>query len=241
MSTQDTIDYASQFKHPPIEDGKWLDAEGDGMRADKVPAYDKKKDKLVRRIIQKALKVSQTLLDLKEMTAQNITTFLDELASNYGREEGGKLGNVTLSTYDRRFKIERSIQKREAVNEKVTILIEMVDECAQRWAKGANKNAQVVMSRYFKRDKEGNYDVRSLRDLKRLPVEDDEQWNVAMELLDDCIDVVSSCTYYRFWVRDDNGGFRSIAMSISDVTSPSLNQDLNGVKREQSNNKPSQI
>jgi hypothetical protein len=196
---------------------RWEDAEGNLMRADRIPAHEKSKDKLVRRLSLKALKVAKAIQELHEETAKEFVDFIEQMATEYEVKLGGKLGNVTMFTFDRRFKIERCIQKREAVNEKVSLIIETTQACADRWSKGANKNLQVVSSRYFKKDRNGNYDVKALRDLKKLPVKDDDKWAEAMALIDEAIDVVGSATYYRFSVRDDKGNYYGIPLAISDV------------------------
>lgn len=218
MNTKELIDFAQAFDKPVIENNRIEDADGNLMRLDKVDPFDMEKDQIVRTLAQDAIIITDELNGFKSRMAECLQTFIEKLAEQYDKKLGGKQGNLTMFTYDRKFRIERSVQKREAANERIVVVKEMIDDCIAKWSKGANKNLQVLADKYFKTDKDGNYNIKLLRSLKREPVgQDDDEWQKAMKALDDAIDVVSSATYYRVAVRDDAGIYHNIPLSISDV------------------------
>lgn len=218
MNTQELITFAQAFDKPVIENNRIEDADGNLMRLDKVNPFDMEKDQMVRRLAQEAIVLAEDLHDLKMRVAQQLQDFVQKMAETYDKKMGGKQGNLTMFTYDRRFKIKRSVQKREAANERIVVVREMIDDCIKKWSKGANKNLQVLVDKYFKTDKDGNYNIKLLRSLKREPVgQDDEEWLKAMKALDDAIDVVSSAIYYQVSVRDENGVYHNIPLAITEV------------------------
>jgi hypothetical protein len=162
--------------------------------------------------------VSNQLQDLKANIVVNISDFIEQMFTEHNKKLGGKKGNVTLFSYDKSLKIERSQQDRETTNEHILIAKQLVDECLKGWSKGANKNLQAVVQKYFRTDGKGSYNIQDLKRIMRMKIgEDDANWQAAMKALSDSIEQSHTETYYRAYYRTETGSYNAIPLNITDI------------------------
>lgn len=190
-----------------IPKGYWEAADGSLIPDSKVSDLDKARDAVVRELIVSARKTSDELAEFKKLALQAVDTFVQRSAAEYGvtvRGAAGK-GNVTLTSFDGRFKVERQVAERIAFDERLQVAKDAIDGCVRRWGKGSNDNIKVLVNHAFKVDKQGKVSVSAILALRRLKI-DDPEWLKAMDALRDSEHAVSSATYVRFYVRDDETG-----------------------------------
>lgn len=182
-------------------------ADGSFVPKSKVSELDLARDKLVRDLIDNATKVSGQLAEFKRLALEEVRLFVDMSAASYGvpmRGAAGK-GNVTLTTYDGRFKVQRAVADRVAFDERLQAAKSAIDECVLRWGKGSNDNIKALVNHAFKVDKTGNVSVGAILKLRQVQITD-ETWLKAMQLVTDSMHPVSSVAYLRFYRRDDTSG-----------------------------------
>lgn len=193
------------------------DHEGNLRRIDRIKPIDLERDKLARELFSQSLLVHDEMLNLAHQLRFQVAQFVKMAMAKYDKHLGGQKGNVTLYSFDRRIKIERSRQDRICFNENLTAAKNIIDECIKRWSKGSNKNLQAVVQGAFKTDKNGRFSAAKVLSLRGLNI-DDPQWKQAMEALADAIEVDSSAEYFRVYYRDDNGAYHQLPLDLANIT-----------------------
>lgn len=207
----------AQVKSIPA--GYWEDAKGNLVPVSRIADVDKIRDKLVKKLCDQAKKQSSILADVKGEAFAEIDAFLEACAGEYGVKLRGAVGkgNLTLTTYDGKFKVQRAVSDNVTFDERLQIAKALIDERVHSWSKGANKNLQAMVSQAFDTDKEGKVNVGKVLALRRLKIED-EEWAKAMTLIADAMKVVSSKNYVRFYERNDaTGEYQPIQLDIAGV------------------------
>lgn len=70
-----------------------------------INAIDLERDALVKKLIADGKQVSQSLRDYKVNAFADIAALVQLSAEQYGAKVGGKKGNVTLFSFDKRYKV----------------------------------------------------------------------------------------------------------------------------------------
>ncbi|KOP35029.1 sulfate transporter, partial [Xenorhabdus sp. GDc328] len=133
---------SKQFTTISAPDGYWIDAKGVLTPIEIIKEIDFERDALVGELVQFAFKVNEALEELKLRAFADIQAFVDLSAEKYGSVKGGKKGNVTLYSYDGRFKIQRAMQDRIAFDERLQAAKALIDECLADWTVDARPEIQ---------------------------------------------------------------------------------------------------
>lgn len=195
----------------------WEDAKGAFVPVDKIKPIDKARDKSVRTMVDQAKKMADAIAQFKAAAMAEVTRFMDESAAEYGVALGGKKGNVTMTSFDGRYKVIRAIQETIAFDERLQVAKALIDERIQEWSKGSNANIKALVNQAFQVDQQGKVSTGRVLGLRTLNI-DDPDWKRAMDAISDSMKTVSSKSYIRFYERDDaSGEYRPIALDVSAV------------------------
>lgn len=198
-----------------IPKGYWQDASGALIPVAKIKPIDKARHETVLTMVDQARKMAETLRQFKLAALQAIDGFVQESADEYGAKLGGKKGNVTLVSFDGRYKVIRAIADTLVFDERLQVAKSLIDECVMAWAKGANANIKALVNHAFQVDQAGKVSTSRVLGLRRLEI-DDEKWRRAMEAIADSMRVASSKAYIRFYERDDaSGEYLPIPLDVS--------------------------
>lgn len=215
MTIEDTTTAAA----PAVPKGYWQDAQGNLVPAAKVKELDKARDKVVRRLAVAAQEMSNQLAQFKLLAFAELAEFVETSATEYGVEMRGAKGkgNVTLTSYDGRYKVERQVAENIAFDERLQVAKQLIDKCVHTWAKGANKNIQALVNHAFQVDKEGQVSTGRVLGLRRLDIADAD-WQRAMSAIADSMRATSSKSYLRFYERnDETGAYLAISLNAATV------------------------
>jgi len=185
--------------------GYWQDAQGRLIPEDQVRPIDRLRDELVRSLVGRALPIRELLTEFRSQAFADIQAFVELSAEQYNARLGGAKGNVTLLSYDGKYKVQRAIAE--------TIIF---DECLREWTEGARSEIAVLVQDAFRVDGSGNIRTGSVLGLRRLSIED-ERWLSAMQAIGEAVQVMGSKTYLRLYERDDKGQYRPISLDIASV------------------------
>jgi hypothetical protein len=198
-------------------EGYWKDARGILTPDSLVKDIDKERDALVREIIARAEPLHKSLCDFKLSAFADIEAFIELSAEKYGASLGGKKGNVTLYTYDGRYKIQRAMQDRIAFDERLQAAKALIDECVAEWLQGARPEIIALIERAFSTNKEGEINTARVLELRRLEITD-PRWLKAMEAVGEALQVISSKSYIRLYERlGDSDQYQAISLDIAGV------------------------
>lgn len=202
-------------KEAPI--GYWVDARGIMTPEDVVKAIDKERDSLVGEMVERAIGINTVLSEFKLRAFADIQAFVDLSAEKYGAKKGGAKGNVTLFTFDGRFKIQRAMQDKLQFDERLQAAKTLIEECIAGWTEGVRPEIHILISEAFSTDKEGNINTGRVLALRRYDIED-ERWQNAMDAISEAIQVVGSKSYIRVYERvGDSGEYKPISLDIAGV------------------------
>lgn len=204
---------ATQFEVPA---GYLQDAQGRLVPEKLVKPIDKARDQLVQELITKAASVSTAMAKFKATAFGDIAAFVDMSAEQYDTKLGGKKGNVTLFSFDGRYKVQFAVSESIQFDERLQAAKALIDECIKDWSQGSSPEIQVLVQDAFKTDQEGNLNHGRILGLRRLEIED-TRWKNAMKAIGESVQVIGSKQYVRFYQRrsDDTDQYDAIPLDMA--------------------------
>lgn len=202
-----------------IPPGYWEDAKGVLYPVSTVKAIDKERSKVVAEVCAEAKDMSSKLAAFKLTVRQHIDEFLNRSAAEYGAAPRGLKGkgNVTLTTFDGRYKVVRQVQDKVVFDERLQIAKQLIDECIHEWSKGSKAEIKAIVNHAFQVDKAGNISTGRVLGLRTIK-SDDPKWAKAMQAINDSIQVAGSKAYDRFYERDEaTGEYFAINLDVAAV------------------------
>ena len=200
-----------------IPAGYWRDGEGRLIPENMVKPIDRARDDLVRELVGKAKAASAVLADFKAKAFGDIGAFVEMSGEQYGVKLGGVKGNVTLLSFDGRFKIVRQIQEHLVFDERLQAAKQLIDECIQTWTEGSSDEIKALINDAFQVNKEGKINTARVLGLKRLNI-NDEKWLRAMQAIADSVQVAGSKPYIRIYERvGDTDQYQPISLDVAAV------------------------
>ncbi len=200
-----------------IPAGYRRDAQGRLIHEEQIKPVDKLRDELVLALVDRARATHDALVQYKAAAFGEIEAFLDLSAAEYGAKIGGKKGNVSLLSFDGKYKIQRAIQESIVFDERLQVARSLIDECLQEWTADARPELAVLVNDAFRVDTKGEIRTARVLALRRLAIEDD-RWLRAMEAIGDACQVAGSKSYIRVYERiGDSDQYRPISLDIAGV------------------------
>ncbi len=199
----------------PIPKGYWKNASGALVPESKVKPIDKLRTLVTTNLCEQAKMLSATMAGVKLEAARMIDEFVTQSLTEYGVTHGGKKGNITLVSFDGRYKVVRQVAESIVFDERLQAAKLLIDECIHAWAKGSNANIKVLVNDAFQVDREGKISTGRVLGLRRLDIKDDT-WLKAMAAISDSMNVASSKSYVRFYERDEETGeYMPISLDVA--------------------------
>lgn len=199
-----------------IPEGYRQDAQGRLWPESQLRPIDRARDELVQELVRRALPLRASLIDYRAQAFADIAAFVELSAEQYGAKLGGNKGNVTLLSFDGRYKIVRAIAEQMVFDERLQAAKELIDACLREWTDGARAEISMLVQDAFRVDGTGNIRTGSVLGLRRLQIEDG-RWQTAMQAIGEAVQVVGSKTYLRLYERDANGQYQPISLDIASV------------------------
>lgn len=178
----------------------WRDAKGNLTPAELMKEIDKARDALVHEWVERGRDLSKAISHFKEGIFGDVQAFIELSAEKYGAKVGGNKGNVTLFSYDGKYKIQRAINESLQFDERIQAAKVLIDECLNEWSEGSRPELKALIERAFNVDKEGNLNTSRILGLRRVEIQD-SRWQNAMQAISESVQVVSSKAYVRLYER----------------------------------------
>lgn len=200
-----------------IPAGYWQDASGNLIPESKVKDIDKLRHQVVTDLCTMAEKSRDGLAEFKALAMQEVAALVSTSMEQYGVKAGGEKGNVTLVSFDGRYKLVRQMQDKLTFGEQLMAAKALIDECVHEWAQGANDNIKALVNHAFQTDKEGKINTGRVLGLRRLEIRD-AKWQSAMQAIADSIQTASTKPYVRFYKRNETtGDYQPISLDVAAV------------------------
>lgn len=193
------------------------DAYGRQVPVSMIKKFDLKRNDLVCSIMSRAFAERERLAEFKQQVWEEIQAFVDESAKDSGAKKlGGKKGNITLTSFDGRYKLIVAVNDGILFNEKLQIAKQLIDECIGKWSKNARPELKVLVDDAFNVGKNGLVSTGKVLGLRRLNITD-ATWRRAMDAITESIQVVSSKTYMRFYERQEDESYKQIPLDVASL------------------------
>lgn len=197
-------------------EGYMENAQGHQVPLAQVQEIDKARHELVMEKVAKVKAMHERLARLKAELMADVGAFVALSAEKYGAKVGGDKGNVTLLSYDGKFKIARQVAEHITFDERLQAAKALIDECLKDWTQGARSEIQALIDQAFQVDKEGKISTTRILGLRRLDIID-ERWLKAMQAIGDSIQVTGTKSYVRIYERQENGAYTAIPLDMAAV------------------------
>ncbi|MGL5814935.1 MAG: DUF3164 family protein [Aeromonas sp.] len=189
-------------------------AQGHWVPENLIAPADKLRDEVVMAIIAAAREQRSLLAAFKIDAMQQIADFVDLSAEQYGVAWGGTKGNVTLLSFDGRYKLIRAVGEHRKFDERIQAAKTLIDQCIARWSDGADAKLRALVDHAFRVSKAGHIDVNQVLSLRQLNIEDAD-WEQAMQAIADAIQVTGTSQYLRLYERDGQGRYVQMSLDLA--------------------------
>ncbi|MDH1333238.1 DUF3164 family protein [Comamonas thiooxydans] len=182
-----------------------------------VREQDLMRDEVARNLATQASALNQALSEFKKKALGDMADLIKIAGERYEVTLGGKKGNVSISSYDGKYKVQRSVADRIQFTEEIEAAKALINQCIARWSEGANDNIRAIVDRAFSKDTKGQIKTSAVLDLMRLEI-DDAEWKRAMEAIRDSIQTTGTAIYVRVYERiGDSDQYKAIPLDLAAV------------------------
>lgn len=193
------------------------DSQGRLVPVESIKEIDLMRDDLVMEIVDQAKKVHESLAAFKNKAFGDVRAFVDLSAEKYGAKIGGRKGNISLLSFDGKYKVLIANQDHIVFDERIQAAKALIDECIKDWTTGASAEIKALIDRAFEVDKEGKLNTGRILTLRRVNIVD-KRWHQAMQAISDSIQVVGSKSYVRVYRRKSGSDvYEQVALDIAGV------------------------
>ncbi|EGQ7740596.1 sulfate transporter [Vibrio parahaemolyticus] len=189
-------------------------AQGHLVPLSQIKEIDLLRDDVVSNIVEAAKQLQTFMAEFKASSMAQVADFVDLSAQEFDVKYGGTKGNVTLLSFDGKYKVQRSIGEHRVFDERIQAAKAKIDECIKRWSEGSSDQIKALVDLAFRVDKQGNIDVNQVLSLRQLNINDSD-WIEAMDAIADSIKVVGKTPYLRVYERQSDGQYKQIALDIA--------------------------
>lgn len=194
----------------------WEDAKGALIAEELIKEIDKTRDELVCEFAQSALALQSQMRGFKNKVFDDVAAFVSLSAEKYNVKMGGQKGNITLYSFDGKYKIQVAVADHIRFDERIHAAKAQIDECLHEWSSDARPELRSLIDNAFHVDKEGNLSTARILSLRRVDIQD-ERWTQAMQAIADSVQIVGSKDYIRFYERDEQGKYQPISLDMAGV------------------------
>lgn len=199
-----------------VPDGWLMDAAGRLNRIASVRESDRLQDEVARSLALEGVLLHELLRAYKARALDALSDLVSTVAKEYGVQMGGERGNLSLTSFDGQWKVQRIYRDVLSFGPAILAAKTLIDECITRWSEGADNNIRILIDRAFRADKKGDLRTGPVLELLRVKIED-EQWQQAMQALSDAIEITGSAVYVRVYRRTSGDQYVPVPIDLAVV------------------------
>ena len=201
----------------PIPEGYRQDSTGRLVPESMVKKIDKLRDDLVKDLVRRASDTSLALHSFKTKAFGDIESFVDLFAAEYDKPYGGAKSNISLLSYDGRFKIQRTLAEDFVFDVRLQVAKDLIDACISDWTDDSRPEIRLLINDAFQVDKKGNVNAKRILSLRKFDIAD-ERWIKAMSAINDCPTVAGGRINLRVYERiEGTDQWKQIHLDLASV------------------------
>jgi len=190
------------------------DSQGREVPVSMIKNIDILRDQAVRDIAKEAIEMKSVLMAFKKRIRETIMAFVEKSAKEYDVKMGGKKGNLSLLSYDGKYKLVIAMNDNLVFDERLQVAKEIIGKCLDKWSKGARDEIRILVNDAFQVDKTGKISTSRVLGLRRLNIQDPD-WKKAMTAITESVQVTGTKQYLRIYERDANGEYQMIPLDVA--------------------------
>ncbi len=191
------------------------DARGNLVRRENVREVDMLRHELVCELMAHGAEAAAQVAAFKARAFRDILAFAELSHEKYGVRRGGQKGNISLTTFDGRYKVELARQDTLQFTEQLAAAQALILECFEEWTEGSRDEVRLLINEAFRTNKQGQVSTEKVMRLLRLEIKH-PTWERAMEAIRDSVFVAGTASYIRLYRREGAAGkYRLIALDGS--------------------------
>lgn len=211
LKRQDRLYY--EAVNPQVVDGKMHDSQGNLILMKNIRETDLMYHDLVLSIAVIWMALSGKIQRFKRRNFEDVAAMLGLLFERFETERGGKEGNMTFFTFDRKFKLVIAIQKKIDFGPELQVAKAKVEEALVQMSPDDSSDLKTIATAAFTLI-DGKLNVSAILRLRSLKI-GNELWNEAMRIIDAAIVVISSKKQIRLYQCDEQGEYIAIPLDIA--------------------------
>ncbi|OQX12825.1 MAG: sulfate transporter [Thiothrix lacustris] len=189
-----------------VPDGYMQNALGHLVPVEQVREQDLLRNQTVLELVGEAREIHASLVNFKRRAMQDIADLVAVAAEKYGAKVGGDKGNISLVSFDGKYKITRSMAAVITFTEELQAAKALIEACIEKWSDGADDRIKTLVMRAFKPNTKGELNTKAVLGLMRLEMrnkdgETDAEWTAAMDALKDSIQTSGTTAYVNVYER----------------------------------------
>lgn len=200
------------------KDQIWHDETGNGIPLKRVTKVERLHEKSADEILKKATEVNRKLADFKAFIQDKCTEAYEAFMEAKDVKKETK-GNYTWFNFNRTIKIEVS-QSAPIKFDDLTIVAakEKLDQFLNDNINSKNEFVKDLVMDAFETQRTNQLDVKKVMGLTRHKARiNDPLFSEAIDLITSAIRRPESKTYFRIWVKDENGKYNNIELNLSNI------------------------
>ena len=200
-----------------VPEGYMKDMKGRLVPLEMVNELDRTRDELVRDIVKHAKATQNALSKFKARAMADAQAFIQLSGEEYGVKLGGRKGNVTLYSFDGRYRIERAMSDYIVFDERLQVAKELIDCCIMEWTTDSRSEIKALVEHAFKTDGEGKVSTHRILGRRQLNIEH-PNWKRAMAAITDSMKVGETKAYLRVSEKDETTkGYKPLPLALSAI------------------------
>jgi hypothetical protein len=197
-----------------IEKPKFLmNSRGFQTPISEIKPQDLLKHDLVTELTNQAKEQSKAHEDFKRKVFSEVNDLIALVADEYEVSIGGAKGNVSLTSFDQKKKIQVGIADQISFGTEIDIAKQLITEVIEDELADTSSFIAQLMRDAFESDKQGLYNKNRILALRKYrDANKSDKWSNAMKALDEAIICSSSKTYITFQERNIQGAWVQIPL-----------------------------
>ena len=200
------------------KDASWTDEAGTAVPFNRITKSEKLMESYTARLRKGAVSINKQLVEfkalIKELSAKAYEAFMAERNAHPEAK-----GNFTWYNFNRTIKIQVDVQERIEFDD-LTIKLAKAkfDEFLDKNIQSSNEFAKQLVMDAFETQRKQSLDTKKILSLTRHKDRiNDPLFTEAVNLINEAIRRPDSKTYFRIWVKDNAGEYKSIDLNLSNI------------------------
>jgi hypothetical protein len=190
-----------------------LNSRGFEVPVTDIKPQDLLKHDMVTELIKQAKEQSKAHEDFKSKVFSEVNDLISLVANEYDVTIGGAKGNVSLTSFDQKKKVQVGIADQISFGSEIDVAKQLITEVIEEELAETSGFITQLMRDAFEADKQGQYNKNRILALRKYrDANKSDKWANAMKALDEAIIASSSKTYITFQEKNAQGAWVQIPL-----------------------------